>query len=231
MQESMTNRPASAASASHHRVHDLNDAERTQESIPLASSSSIPNSPVARFSPELTLPGPIRAVAGEALPTAGATPPHSSTTLDASLSNSSTAVSPLTRLQAKRERERYHDRRSRIHGSGDASQGSSAAIAAGVKRRWTAALLPEHHTINLSMNLGNATENMDDGNASEVGDGDEDEEDTDTSGQDGQQQQTGQRKFNHVNPSAHEDDTGMEMDDNSYRIDGNARPMKRTTRR
>jgi hypothetical protein len=154
--------------------------------------------------------------------------------LDASLSNTSTAVSPLTRLQAKRERERYHDRRSRTHGhshgAGDGSQASNAAIAAGVKRRWTAALLPEHHTINLSMNLGNPAENMDDGNASEVGDGD-DEDDANSSGQDGQQQQTGQRKSNHVNPSAHEDDTGMEMDDNSYRIDGNARPMKRITRR
>lgn len=229
-------RPSSSSNAlTHRRVSDINEAEQTQESIPLASSSSIPNSPEARYSPEVALPPAVETLAEERSSQAvGSTPPHSVANIDASLSNTSTAVSPLTRLQAKRERERHHDRRSRTHGhahdSSNGGQGSSAAIAAGVKRRWTAALLPEHHTINLSMNLGNTVvEGMQDGEASAGEEVDEEE-----SGQDIQQTHSGQRKLSTTNPSVgatQEDDMGMETDDTSYRIDGNSRPIKRTTRR
>lgn len=232
-------RPSSSTSVSHRRITDINDAERTQESIPLASSSSIPNSPEARFSPDIALPPAVEVLSTEnrSSSTVDSTPPPSISAVDTPLSNTSTAVSPLTRLQAKRERERHHDRRSRTHGldTTNGGQSSSAAVAAGVKRRWTAALLPEHHTINLSMNLGNTVvEGMQDGEASEGEDVDEDDEASDFSGQGVQQPSTGQRKSSTTNLNVappQEDDMGMETDDTSYRIDGNARPIKRTARR
>lgn len=234
-------RPSSSTSLHHQRQTDMNDVEQTRESIPLASSSSIPNSPAGRFSPEIALPPPIEGLSGADAPNrTGNTTPPSVTPFDSTLSNTSTAVSPLTRLQAKRERERHHDRRGRTHGhaheTSSGAQASSAAIAAGVKRRWTAALLPEHHTINLSMNLGNkSAEGMQGEDASDGEDDADDDDESSTSEEGIQQQHAGQRKsgsFSHTpSVTAQEDDTGMETEDTSYRIDGNARPIKRTSRR
>ncbi|KAK9900152.1 hypothetical protein P389DRAFT_192441 [Cystobasidium minutum MCA 4210] len=236
----------------HRQVGDFDNssAERTQESIPLASSSSMPNSPEARFTPvhfqSERDPDARTSLVDPHASAAGITPPPSAANADTSLSNASTAVSPLTRLQAKRERERlhHHDRRAgrNNHGHGHESSQSSESTAAGVKRRWTAALLPEHHTINLSMNIG--SNNVNPASAEYVeaqsivegadeGDHDGDDE-NDING-------TGTRK----NPPAaldrpaiaavtdDDDDSGMmEMDEaSSYRIDGNARPNKRAARR
>lgn len=72
--------------------------------------------------------------------------------------------------------------------------------------------------------------------ASDGEDDADDDEESSTSEEGIQQQHAGQRKlgsFSHA-PSpvtAQEDDTGMETEDTSYRIDGNARPIKRTSRR
>jgi len=91
------------------------------------------------------------------------------------------------------------------------------------------------------MNLGgNGVDNMQAGDLSEEDDNDNDDDSNRSEQgahqQQGQQQQhhSGGRKtgsFSNATPSANEEDSGMEMDDTSYRIDGNARPMKRTTRR
>lgn len=259
----------------HHRhFSGENDAERTQESIPLASSSSIPNSPATRFSPDLvpsqaqaggdgSIQGQASAVQSRSI---GVTTPLEDEE-DASLVNTSStaaAVSPLTRLQAKRERERerhhhhhHHDRRGRHHNHGShtnesnhgsngvnggmqtpaISSSAAATVAAGVKRRWTAALLPEHHTINLSMNLNsNATSDYDT-HASNTTTTDElsSEDDEEDGVIESEQQSMGKAvvaEHNTAVSGMEENDSAMmEMDDASYRIDGNSRPSKRTARR
>jgi hypothetical protein len=246
----------------------LDISERTQESVALASSSSIPNSPEARFTSSTHHADIVAADNHEGMSssnsaTAGMTPPSSSTSVgnvDASLSTASTAVSPLTRLQAKKERERHHDRPSRRqhghghghgHGNDTALQGSTTA---GMKRRWTASLLPEQHTINLSMNMTNNP--ISHFHQSQPGFDFEMPMMSENGGGEGLQQEAEAEE--HTNHQAHSssspaqrksssstfsqvprisDDTeapdmGMEMDESGYRnIDGNARPAKRIARR
>lgn len=154
----------------------------------------------------------------------------------------------MTRLQAKREREKGRRNRShRVHhdSSSTSTQASTANVHAGLKRRWTASLLPEQHTISLSMNLGN-TPIASDYNVNLVSDDDqredEDDEDVDDDGdlnaREGDDIDSQDQLPLHGSPAQRkitlstDDDSGMEMDETSnYRFDGNMRPAKRLARR
>ena len=121
----------------------------------------------------------------------------------------------MTRLQARRDREkRVHHR---IHVSQDGSGHHTSA--AGSKRRWTASLLPELHVSGLGL-----TRDPVSGSEHYIN------LDKEFSTPDGGHQDHGISRGS-IGVTSAGDDIEMDSSHEGYRLDGNGRPAKRIVRR